>query len=83
MGLNLPTELNGLFAINMLITAIFALDVVVQFFRPLPKKGSEYRGEKSYERRHTVLCRRYVLGWMPVNALHVGSDYCLEAASMS
>ena len=36
--MNMPTALDGMFAVNQLVNAIFTADIVMQFFMPVPTK---------------------------------------------
>ena len=71
VGLDLPTEFNGLFIANCLVGVIFLCDIFIQFVLPQPIRGTDKRGETSYERRHWRLARRYVMGWLPLDIVTV------------
>ena len=62
VGMDLPTTVDGplvgLFAVNQLVTAIFAADIAVNFFTPTPRND---RGD--FERRHSVLAANYLTSW--------------------
>ena len=66
VGLDLPTELNGLFVVNMVVTCVFLCDIIVQFFLPYPDPS---KGEGAYERRHSRIWRRYLTSWFPLDFL--------------
>jgi hypothetical protein len=55
----------------MLVTVVFFCDVCVQFFLPVPKKGSSERGDSAYERRHWRLTKRYLLGFFWIDVVTI------------
>lgn len=62
VGMDLPTSVSHagpaiLFALNQIVTLIFALDIIVNFVLPVPT------GQGSYERRHVALAQRYLKSW--------------------
>ena len=71
VGLDLPTKFNGLFIANCVVGLIFLCDIFIQFVLPQPLRGTDKRGETSFERRHWRLARRYMLGWMPLDIVTV------------
>lgn len=60
IGLDLETKLDWLFICNQLVTAIFFIDIFVQFVLPVPDPR---RADGAYERRHSRLAIRYLKGW--------------------
>ena len=60
VGVGLETELNALFFINEFINLIFIIDIIIQFFLPVP---DPQRQDGSLERRRWKLAQRYLRSW--------------------
>ena len=71
VGMNLPTEFNSLFICNQVVTAIFVVDVIMQFFLPQKKRGANGSGDASFERRHWKLAKRYLLGYFTLDIVTI------------
>lgn len=64
VGLDLPTQIDGLFICNQIVALIFLTDIFVQFFLPIPDPT---KGEGSYQRNHAKLASRYLRGWFALD----------------
>ena len=63
--LGMPTSLNALFVVNQVINLIFVIDIVVQFFLPVPDKNGEFI------RNRQVLAKRYLKTWFSVDVISI------------
>ena len=61
VGLALPTELNALFLVNQVVNLVFFLDIILQFFLPVP----DHSGELIRDRRK--IARKYLLSWFVID----------------
>ena len=63
--LGMPTSLNALFVVNQVINLIFVIDIIVQFFLPVPDKNGEFI------RNRQVLAKRYLKTWFFVDVISI------------
>ena len=70
VGLDLPTAFNALFLSNSVVTIIFLIDIIVQFFLPTQRRTS-VRGQADYERRHAILAKNYLVSWFPLDFITI------------
>ena len=66
VGMNLKTKLDTLFWINQVVTLFFMVDIVVQFFLPVP-----IGDDGTYERKHCAIAKRYLKSWFVVDIVSV------------
>jgi hypothetical protein len=66
IGLDLPTRFDGLLIVNQMVTFVFTVDIVVQFFLPVPDPKAV---DGKLERRHRVLAARYARSWLLLDVL--------------
>ena len=65
IGIGLPTQIDALFFCNQVINIVFLVDLVLQFFLPVP----DQRGELIRDRR--VLAMRYLKSWFALDVVSI------------
>jgi hypothetical protein len=65
VGIGVPVRADGLLVVNQAVSAVFAVDIGVQFCLPTPL------GEGEYERRHWKLAWNYATSWLALDLVTV------------
>ena len=67
MALN--TELNALFVVNQIVNTVFIIDIIFQFFIPVPDHRPENEGEMIHD--HKIIAKTYLKGWFILDVVSV------------
>jgi len=68
IGMDLETKFDALMICNQVIAAIFLIDIIVQFFLPVPVPGTI---SGAYERSRWTLARWYLSSWFCLDVLTI------------
>ena len=85
----LETEVNPLFVVNQVINTIFIVDIIFQFFIPVPDRSPENEGEMIHD--HRVIAKTYLSSWflldivsvLPFDVIMVADPSLLEPGPMT
>ena len=77
VGTGVETKINALFVVNQLVNTLFQVDIVLQFFLPLPDPRPERSGEMI--RDHKTIARLYLRSWFALDVASV----CLSDSNRS
>ena len=70
VGIGLETKIDALFVINQLVNVVFILDIIFQFFLPVPDvRHDAPSGE--LVRDHAFIAKNYIKGWFLLDVVSV------------
>ena len=69
VGTGIETKIDGLFACNQLVNTIFTVDIIVQFFLPVPDNRPDHAGE--LVRNRWQLAKQYLTSWFLLDLVSV------------